>query len=46
MVVFMTGVTILCAPPLLRIVFHGERLATQQVRVAEEEPEQAALPLE
>jgi Kef-type K+ transport system membrane component KefB len=47
MVVFMTGVTILFAPPLLRIVFHGERRATQQVRTTvEEEPEQAALPLE
>jgi Kef-type K+ transport system membrane component KefB len=46
MVVFMTGVTILFAPPLLRIVFSGERRDTQQLKVAEEEPEQAALPLE
>jgi Kef-type K+ transport system membrane component KefB len=47
MVVFMTGVTILVAPTLLRFVFHQERRSTQRLRMrTEEEPEQAVLPLE
>jgi Kef-type K+ transport system membrane component KefB len=47
-VVFMTGVTILIAPPLLRIVFHKERTAMHQPQTDDQahEAEQAALPQE
>jgi Kef-type K+ transport system membrane component KefB len=46
-VVFMTGVTILIAPPLLRIVFHKERNAMQpQQTEATAEAEPSVLPQE
>jgi|SRR5579859_1263562 len=46
-VVFMTGVTILIAPPLLRIVFHKERNAMQpHPTEATTEAEPTALPQE
>ncbi len=44
-VVFMTAATILIAPPLLRIVFHKERKATQQLPI-EGEDETASFTLE